>query len=517
MKEDDVTRKKYFNKKVTVENTAGVEILGAHGTDKQNVTVDEEILTKTSDESKLEDGYITWTITYKPYGFLDKDAKITLDDILSEGMELRKYKSDNTLIFEGDNFKVKEDNTNLMGEGLSDMFTYDGSNRTLKIKLKDKTKTYTISYITDITDVKKAGDGLSNTVKVIEGTVELPMEPNKKDYIIGNAYANATLKGYKSFRVIKTDSADSNKKLKGAKFRLKAKDSGTNYDKEEATDNNGIVVFYKLTEGEYELIETVAPKDSNGKSYTLDSTPRIIKVRELGAGFEVTLPDGTKSNEITITNSLPGDTPPPTPPTDPTDPPTPTTSTDPNPPTPPTTPTIPTTPTDPTPSTPPTTPTTPPTDPTPSTPPTTPTTPTTPTVPEDPDTEDPEDPDTEEPEDPETPETPDPEEPDVPTDPTPTAPAYNINEVPDPNDPDSPDEITVIGEDGTPLGTFIKKKKPDGTFEYVLADDGTPLGAFKAKEKLPNTGGSNNLWYYTAGAGLILAAVFALKKREEEQ
>ena len=288
MKEDK--RADYFNQKKTVGNTVDIELLDSHGINKQDVVVDEEILTKKSDDSQLEEGYVNWTITYKPYGFLNPNADITLKDKLGDGLEVRRYKSNNKLIFEGDNFKVLEDGQAVTGTELENMFSYNPTDRTLNIKLRDKTKKYEISYITDIKD-KNIKEQLENTVTVLEGAVDLPMKPQASKYIIGDAYAKATLKGFYALRVVKVDGTDDTKKLKGAKFRLKAKDPGNTYNKEKETDENGFVAFDKLIEGNYELVETVAPKDEEGKSYALYATPRNLRVHELGAGFIVECAD----------------------------------------------------------------------------------------------------------------------------------------------------------------------------------------------------------------------------------
>ena len=81
--------------------------------------------------------------------------------------------------------------------------------------------------------------------------------------------------------------------------------------------------------------------------------------------------------------------------------------------------------------------------------------------------------------------------------------------------PTSPNEITVIGDDGTPLGKYIKKKKPSGEYEYVHVDDGTPLGVAKIPV-LPKTGGTSVVWFYTLGSGLILTAGYLLKRRKKD-
>ena len=110
-----------------------------------------------------------------------------------------------------------------------------------------------------------------------------------------------------------------------------------------------------------------------------------------------------------------------------------------------------------------------------------------------------------------------PKTPDTPN-PTPSIPSYPINNTPDPNDPNSPDEFEVIGNDGTPQGKVVKVTKPNGKKEYVFEDDKTPLDGFKAKKNrkaLPKTGGAATTWYYAAGAGLVLMAGFAFRRRKQ--
>ena len=307
------------------------------------------------------------------------------------------------------------------------------------------------------------------------------MEPKKAIYRVANAYANATLKGFQRLKIIKTNK-EGNLKLQGAEFTLMKKLDRSVVTKV-TTNVDGVAYLRKLIDGEYILKETKAPD-----GYAIDNTEHEVKIEEKPDGdkykMEVIWKGDvlTNNNEITIKNekapstpSNPGGgggvTPPPTTPeipVTPTNPPKPAEPTKPN-------------------------------DPEKPNDPGKPNKPTKPTTPEEP-----EDPDPEEPDEPDTP------------DPTPNIPSYPFNNTPDPNDPNSPDEITVIGDDGTPLGRFIKKKKPNGEFEYVSVDDGTPLGSIKVPT-LPKTGGTSSTWYYAVGAGLVLGAGFMLKKRDEEE
>ena len=473
----------YLNKKEIVDNIAVVSLAGVTANDRQKVTVDEQFLTKEVNENDLDKGYVTWTINYKPYGFLT-NGSVALEDVLGEGLEIRRSNDDSKgLLFSGNNFKATRNHIPITGNELKNLFKYNETDRKLTFELDDKTASYEISYITDIVD-KNIHEKLNNTVTVKEGTETINMEPKKAIYRVANAYANATLKGFQRLKIIKTNK-EGNLKLQGAEFTLMKKLDRSVVTKV-TTNVDGVAYLRKLIDGEYILKETKAPD-----GYAIDNTEHEVKIEEK--------PDGDKykmeviwkgdvlnnNNEITIKNekapstpSNPGGgggvTPPPTTPeipVTPTNPPKPAEPTKPN-------------------------------DPEKPNDPGKPNKPTKPTTPEEPEDPDPDDPDT-------------PDEPDTP-DPTPTIPSYPINNTPDPNDPNSPDEITVIGDDGTPLGRFIKKKKPNGEFEYVSVDDGTPLGSIKVPT-LPKTGGTSSTWYYAVGAGLVLGAGFMLKKRDEEE
>ncbi len=97
--------------------------------------------------------------------------------------------------------------------------------------------------------------------------------------------------------------------------------------------------------------------------------------------------------------------------------------------------------------------------------------------------------------------------------PPPTIPTYPPGRKPDPNDPKSPPKITVIDENGVPLGNYEKQKKPDGTYEYVLMDEDVPLAGV-----LPKTGGNGTLPYHAAGLALVLAgAALAIAENHKKK
>ena len=484
---------KYFNKKDEVTNTASFT-MKKKVESSQKTVVDERIITKESNDSGIKSGKLTWKIEYRPYKFHNINAKVYLEDKLGSGLEIRRLKDSNELVFSGDNYKLEE-GTSVNGEfrtlSLDEMkacLSYDKGTRVLKINLPEKKNYYKFSYITDLKNVS-SGIQVDNTVKVFEAGNNNTITETPDKYTISSLYAAAQLKEFAEINLIKTD--ENGGKLKDAVFELKSLSDNT--VKEGKTDANGRIEFIRLKPGQYELKEKIAPG-----GYKLDTNVYTVNIEELVVGFNISVDNKgnnkvskTDENTITIKNektpstpSNPGGgggvTPPPTTPETPVTPVVPPKPENPVKPVEPPKPNDPEKPNDPG----------------------KPNKPTKPTTPEEP-----EDPDPEEPDEPEEPDTPDP---------TPNIPSYPFNNTPDPNDPNSPDEITVIGDDGTPLGRFIKKQKPDGTFEYVDADDGTPLGNIKA-HRLPKTGGTGNTWYYAIGAGLILGAGLTFKKRKEEE
>ena len=510
LKSDLAFQEKYVNAKQDIINkavlTTGKKTIKDNGNEtkdvsaesEQKVTVDDRFLWKSFDKNNVssqeKEGYIKWTIVYKPDKTYPSTIKISLLDELSDKLILRREKNSNNLIFEGENYRIfkgsvdKEGNfteTEEIKTGLDDIFKYNknSSSKKFTINLPDNNAHYKITYITDLDKDISNGEGITNKVSILENAVEKVMKEEKVTKSV-SVDASGVLKGFEKLKLIKKSSSG-NTVLKDAEFSL----NGVNltYSKTEKTKADGTLEFGRLAPGHYKLKEVTPPS-----GYKANDTEYDIEVIELELGFWVKLNTNyanvtKEGNELTITNepipSNPGGgggvTPPPTTPETPVTPVVPPKPENPVKPVEPPKPNDPEKPNDPG----------------------KPNKPTKPTTPEEP-----EDPDPEEPDEPEEPDTPDP---------TPNIPSYPFNNTPDPNDPNSPDEITVIGDDGTPLGRFIKKQKPDGTFEYVDADDGTPLGNIKA-HRLPKTGGTGNTWYYAIGAGLILGAGLTFKKRKEE-
>ena len=112
-----------------------------------------------------------------------------------------------------------------------------------------------------------------------------------------------------------------------------------------------------------------------------------------------------------------------------------------------------------------------------------------------------------------------PENPTTPTTPTtprtPNRPVYPRGNTPNPNDPSSPNEITVIDDNGVPLGNYKKHQNPDGTVEYQLVDEAVPLGL------LPKTGDDFAGAYHMGGFSLIVCglgiALVEIRRRKQSK
>lgn len=83
--------------------------------------------------------------------------------------------------------------------------------------------------------------------------------------------------------------------------------------------------------------------------------------------------------------------------------------------------------------------------------------------------------------------------------------------MPNPNDPESPETITILDEDGTPLGKFTKKKTSSGEVIYV-DENGIPLG----KTRVPKTGDDFSAIPYLSLLGVSLSLMLFLKKVGKE-
>ena len=295
------------NQKGTFVNIARIKINDVRVYRPQDVDYDRGAINKEYDASNIDNGYLTWTIDYKPYKFHDPSKPVYLEDTLGEGLEIRRNK-DKTLSFNNGNYKILEGHIDsdrkfvqdkeLSVDEMKKILSYDENKRILKIEKFDKNKAYRFIYITDIVG-KSHGERVENIVALKEGDSGVNIE-SPKDYIISKAYGQGTSKGFVGFTVRKVDEGGL-KNLEGAEFEIKYP---SGLKKTFKTGADGKIEFKDLRIGnEYELRETKAPA-----GYELDTTVYKIKLNELTTqGFEVVLVSGgplvsVKDGVITVKN-----------------------------------------------------------------------------------------------------------------------------------------------------------------------------------------------------------------------
>jgi len=134
---------------------------------------------------------------------------------------------------------------------------------------------------------------------------------NSDDYTYEPKESEVPTEPY-GIEIIKVDGDNNTLLLAGAKFKIYTSEadalSGENAltnpesgagDWEVTTDNNGKAYFYGLTSGDYWIVETQAPKDSEGKTYNLLEGPLKITIDE-------TLANETYPVEIVTVNNFTG-------------------------------------------------------------------------------------------------------------------------------------------------------------------------------------------------------------------
>ncbi len=239
----------------------------------QNVKIDSTILDKSNsslDLSQLSKGILIWNVKYTTF---EKEIGTGLEDTLPQGIDLRTDSS-GQLIWEQDgirNINVHVLNLNPDGSGnyeLGSELTLDVlkahisySGRTLSFAFPDKTKSYLLSYVTDITGMPGI---VYNSVKLVDA--EGAGTSTDKSFTITEQQGAATM-GRSGFLVVKKTDKDLNP-LMNAEFTL----YNTNEDGSKGTARavritatDGTVKFYGLPTGNYILVETKAPGDEYEK------------------------------------------------------------------------------------------------------------------------------------------------------------------------------------------------------------------------------------------------------------
>lgn len=151
----------------------------------------------------------------------------------------------------------------------------NASGNSVTFDLGDIDQPVEIEYETQITSINKdAGNIWDNKAAV---TANTSFGPNTKttDTATVNWGTGGTATGYKGkIFVAKVDSADQTKVLPGATFELKDS-NGKVVQSNIVTDSQGKATIQDLPDGQYQLIETKAPK-----GYQLSSTPITVTVSQ---------------------------------------------------------------------------------------------------------------------------------------------------------------------------------------------------------------------------------------------
>ncbi len=239
----------------------------------QKVKVDSTVLDKTLDLSKQNQGILTWTVKYTPFG---REICTGIEDVLPQGIDLRTDSS-GELIWEQDttrNINVHEltltdDGSveHVTGSALSldvlkSHISYDNDTRKLTFSFPDKSRSYQLTYVTDITG--KPGT-VTNAVKLVDA--DGTGTSTDQSFTITAQQGAATM-GRSGYLVVKKMDMSSTS-LPDAEFTL----YNTNSDglrvssrAVRTTDSDGTVKFYGLAPGNYILVETQSPDNYENPS-----------------------------------------------------------------------------------------------------------------------------------------------------------------------------------------------------------------------------------------------------------
>lgn len=234
----------------------------------QLLKVDGKVLDKTLDLSKQNQGILTWSVNYTPFG---REIGTGLEDTLPQGIDLRTDSS-GKLIWEQDgssNISVREltlktDGSGEYSEGselsqnvLKSVVSYDNNTRKLTFAFPDKAKAYKLTYVTDITGTPA---NVTNSVKLVAADGTGPSTNRAFAVTAQQGMATMGRSGY--LLVKKTDIGSV--ALANAEFTLYNTSSDGSKASSRAvrtTAIDGTVKFYGLAPGNYILAETIAPGD----------------------------------------------------------------------------------------------------------------------------------------------------------------------------------------------------------------------------------------------------------------
>lgn len=231
---------------------------------------------------------IYWDVVVNPSGDSLKDVKVT--DTIGSGQSY----IDGSATFHTVSYSSTGESQRT---GDFSGATANASGNSVTFDLGDIDQPVEIEYETQITSINKdAGNIWDNKAAV---TANTSFGPNTKttDTATVNWGTGGTATGYKGkIFVTKVDSADQTKVLPGATFELK--DSNDKVVQSNiVTDSQGKATIQDLPDGQYQLIETKAPK-----GYQLSSTPIIVTVSQ-SSNHEVSATVSDKKIQVSSSSS----------------------------------------------------------------------------------------------------------------------------------------------------------------------------------------------------------------------
>lgn len=231
---------------------------------------------------------IYWDVVVNPSGDSLKDVKVT--DTIGSGQSY----IDGSATFHTVSYSSTGESQRT---GDFSGATANASGNSVTFDLGDIDQPVEIEYETQITSINKdAGNIWDNKAAV---TANTSFGPNTKttDTATVNWGTGGTATGYKGkIFVTKVDSADQTKVLPGATFELK--DSNDKVVQSNiVTDSQRKATIQDLPDGQYQLIETKAPK-----GYQLSSTPIIVTVSQ-SSNHEVSATVSDKKIQVSSSSS----------------------------------------------------------------------------------------------------------------------------------------------------------------------------------------------------------------------
>ncbi|MBO9597761.1 MAG: hypothetical protein J7559_08080, partial [Cohnella sp.] len=296
----------YFdsNKISTVANNLNLQAANwtSGASRSQQVSIKSEILKKTY--IGPASGTLNWAIVYNP-NELGTTGE-TIVDTLPLGLDLRTDAMGKLLLDDGNGVSyVAAKELTLQPDGslvdgvdvaltLGGNLSYNNATRELSFKIPDYSKSYRLTYLTDITGEIGA---VVNHASLTTG--DAGASEQQINYSISSADSSATLLRGGWLEVTKTDGATA-APLSGAEFTLYAAD-GVTIIRKAVSAADGKLKMKAIPAGEYVLRETFAP--SGG--YTLEGIDHTVSVDT--SGTVVTSIDGKSgadANKLTVANYL---------------------------------------------------------------------------------------------------------------------------------------------------------------------------------------------------------------------